>query len=292
MSRRKAPLLSLSWLANLVGYRKGDHVDPMPHLDVSRDAPKGPTSSSRQSADPSRTRVASERVATQAEESIVAESRRIGPMISEILGIVGRELAAGMTTEDVASRLVEESLARGLEPAMLGYNGFPAGAAISVNDELVHGCPRDDGSGPRISSRSSLAWYPGRRLLPNPGRFRSGNPLKRIDSSSTSARKRCAAPYRQSRKSHPDKESLRQSWMDEEDRWAARAGPARARLRARWAGRRRHPVSRSPRTPEQVTKGQSRQVNSARNTKGPSVTASPPVGTGSRGLVQVPSPLT
>jgi methionyl aminopeptidase len=113
----------------------------MSHRDVSQDAPKGPASSSRQSADPSRTRVASERVATQTEESIVIESRRICPTISEILGIVGHELAAGITTDDVTARLVEESLARGLEPAMLGYNGFPAAAAISVNDELVHGVP-------------------------------------------------------------------------------------------------------------------------------------------------------
>jgi methionyl aminopeptidase len=44
------------------------------------------------------------------------------------------------------SKLIEEIITSYDEatPAFLGYNGFPAAACVSINEEVVHGVPRDD----------------------------------------------------------------------------------------------------------------------------------------------------
>jgi methionyl aminopeptidase len=72
---------------------------------------------------------------------ILAESRRLGPLLAEILRAGGRRALPGATSQEVADALVEACLRRGLEPAMLGYHSFPAAAAVSVNEEIVHGIP-------------------------------------------------------------------------------------------------------------------------------------------------------
>jgi hypothetical protein len=80
-------------------------------------------------------------VAALPEARVREESRRLAPVLSDILGATGRSIAAGTTTGEVSNRLVELAGARGLLPAMLGYHGFPAGAAVSVNEEVLHGLP-------------------------------------------------------------------------------------------------------------------------------------------------------
>jgi len=91
--------------------------------------------------DPARVQAASAGVAQQSDATILAESRRLGPLLAEILRAGGRRAVPGATTQEVADALVEACLRRGLEPAMLGYHGFPAAAAVSVNEEIVHGIP-------------------------------------------------------------------------------------------------------------------------------------------------------
>ena len=62
-----------------------------------------------------------------------------------ILEIVHKEmekaLRPGMTTRDI-DRLGEEVIrSYGCVPSFLNYNGFPATACISINDEVIHGIP-------------------------------------------------------------------------------------------------------------------------------------------------------
>lgn len=50
----------------------------------------------------------------------------------------------GISTKDI-DRLGEKLIRKhGCEPNFLNYNGYPASICVSVNDEIVHGIPRDD----------------------------------------------------------------------------------------------------------------------------------------------------
>ncbi len=82
-------------------------------------------------------------VAARDDDVIRAESRRIAPVVSEALRQVGRGLRPGMTTRAVHDEVVTLLRRAGLEPAMAGYNGYPAGAAVSINDEILHAIPSD-----------------------------------------------------------------------------------------------------------------------------------------------------
>jgi len=62
-------------------------------------------------------------------------------VVGEILGELGVRIKAGMTTQDV-NAYVEKTIAYyGMKPTFKGYGGFPAGACVSVNEEVVHGIP-------------------------------------------------------------------------------------------------------------------------------------------------------
>lgn len=70
--------------------------------------------------------------------------RMAGQMLARVHAELARELHEGMTTKDV-DRLAEEMiLSFGGYPNFKNYNGFPAAACVSVNDEVVHGIPSDD----------------------------------------------------------------------------------------------------------------------------------------------------
>ena len=61
----------------------------------------------------------------------------------QILQEVARNAHVGATTCDLdrlAGRLAREA---GAQPAFKGYRGFPANLCASVNDEIVHGIPKD-----------------------------------------------------------------------------------------------------------------------------------------------------
>jgi methionyl aminopeptidase len=96
-----------------------------------------------------RVRDASARVAAQSDETIRTESRRLGPLLARFLEAAGAGVVPGATTQSICDTLAEQCRHERLEPAMLGYNGYPAAAAVSVNEEIVHGVPSarvlDDG---------------------------------------------------------------------------------------------------------------------------------------------------
>lgn len=69
--------------------------------------------------------------------------RRGGEVCADILAIMQAKVNSGMSTKDLANIAAKEMKTRGVNPAFLGYNGFPDVICISVNDEVVHGIPSD-----------------------------------------------------------------------------------------------------------------------------------------------------
>jgi methionyl aminopeptidase len=78
------------------------------------------------------------RVKTAAE---IDAMRRSGAMNAAVLKLLAENLAAGMTTKDIAVMADTELKRLGGKPTFQGYQDFPDVICISVNDEVVHGIP-------------------------------------------------------------------------------------------------------------------------------------------------------
>jgi methionyl aminopeptidase len=71
--------------------------------------------------------------------------RASSQMAAETLVLVGEQLRAGMTTDDINRIVHEDTVRRGAVPSPLNYHGFPKSVCTSVNDVVCHGIP-----GPRV----------------------------------------------------------------------------------------------------------------------------------------------
>lgn len=80
------------------------------------------------------------KVKTKAE---IGSMRISGQMLAGILALLARKLQVGMSTKVLANLAASELKKLGGQPVFLGYNGFPDVICISVNEEVVHGIPRD-----------------------------------------------------------------------------------------------------------------------------------------------------
>ncbi|MGI6752135.1 MAG: type I methionyl aminopeptidase [Anaerovoracaceae bacterium] len=67
--------------------------------------------------------------------------REAGAATAEILEGLTHIIEPGITTKDVDDFAAEIIEKRGMIPAFKGYNGFPACACVSVNQQVVHGIP-------------------------------------------------------------------------------------------------------------------------------------------------------
>lgn len=65
-------------------------------------------------------------------------------MLATVLDVLRNSIQSGMTTKDLAVLAKQELRGLGGQPTILGYGGFPDVICISVNDEVVHGIPRED----------------------------------------------------------------------------------------------------------------------------------------------------
>jgi methionyl aminopeptidase len=86
---------------------------------------------------------------TRKSKAEIERMRRAGRIVAEVLALVERELAPGVTTGHL-DRLAEAHIrAAGAVPSFKGYPGvnparpFPASVCISIDDEIVHGIPGD-----------------------------------------------------------------------------------------------------------------------------------------------------
>ena len=67
--------------------------------------------------------------------------RLAGKLVSQTLDMVEDNITAGMTTGQL-DMLVEDFIrSRGAIPAFKNYQGYPASACISIDEEVVHGIP-------------------------------------------------------------------------------------------------------------------------------------------------------
>ena len=65
-------------------------------------------------------------------------------IVAKVISRLGSLIKAGVTTKELDTVAEEMILDEGGRPAFKGYRGFPASVCTSVNDEIVHGIPRDD----------------------------------------------------------------------------------------------------------------------------------------------------
>jgi methionyl aminopeptidase len=73
----------------------------------------------------------------------VLAMRRAGLVVADIHAALRAAVAPGMTTADLDAVSAEVIEKAGARSNFLGYQGFPATACISVNEEIVHGIPGD-----------------------------------------------------------------------------------------------------------------------------------------------------
>jgi len=67
--------------------------------------------------------------------------RQAGRIVAETLHMVENTIKPGMTTAEL-DRLIEDYIrSKNAIPAFKNYQGFPASACISINEEVVHGIP-------------------------------------------------------------------------------------------------------------------------------------------------------
>ena len=70
--------------------------------------------------------------------------RRANAIVMEVLLRLAEEVKPGVSTWDL--EVLAESLCRrrGGRPAFKGYRGYPYALCVSVNEEIIHGMPRED----------------------------------------------------------------------------------------------------------------------------------------------------
>jgi methionyl aminopeptidase len=71
----------------------------------------------------------------------IEHMRGAGRIVAEILDVLEKTVAPGVTTWDLdqlSERLIHE---KGARPAFKGYKGFPSCLCTSINQEVVHGIP-------------------------------------------------------------------------------------------------------------------------------------------------------
>ena len=67
--------------------------------------------------------------------------REAGRISNGALELVGKAVEPGVTTAELDALAYKYILSQGAVPNFLHYNGFPATACISINDEVIHGIP-------------------------------------------------------------------------------------------------------------------------------------------------------
>lgn len=64
-------------------------------------------------------------------------------IVAEILQVIKEETKPGMTGIDLDKIARKEAEKRSVKPAFLGLYGFPAALCVSINEEIVHGVPKN-----------------------------------------------------------------------------------------------------------------------------------------------------
>lgn len=70
--------------------------------------------------------------------------KEAGKISARALKIGGETVEPGVTTKQIDEEIEKYIRSQGASPSFLGYNGFPKSSCISVNNEVIHGIPRND----------------------------------------------------------------------------------------------------------------------------------------------------
>jgi methionyl aminopeptidase len=73
----------------------------------------------------------------------IAVMREAGRVVAQVLQRLREASKPGTAVRDLDEMVRREFAARGAIPTFLGYLGYPATLCVSINDEIVHGIPRD-----------------------------------------------------------------------------------------------------------------------------------------------------
>jgi methionyl aminopeptidase len=73
-------------------------------------------------------------------EMMKAAGRVVGSILWELKEVI----RPGVSTKDVDDYVENRIRSENMKPTFLGYNGFPASACVSLNEEIVHGIPNPD----------------------------------------------------------------------------------------------------------------------------------------------------
>ncbi len=79
-------------------------------------------------------------IAIKNERELVA-MRRACKITAAARALAGEMVRPGVSTKQIDKAVHDFIVAQGAKPSCLHYNGFPASACISVNDQVVHGIP-------------------------------------------------------------------------------------------------------------------------------------------------------
>lgn len=69
--------------------------------------------------------------------------RQGGRMLAAILNRLAQKVTVGVTPKNISKIAAGEIKKAGMQPVVLGYEGFPDVICISVNEGIVHGIPND-----------------------------------------------------------------------------------------------------------------------------------------------------
>ena len=73
----------------------------------------------------------------------IDEMRKACRITAGALKMAGEAIKPGITTAELDRKIKSFIEQNGAKPSFLNYNGFPASACISVNEEVIHGIPGD-----------------------------------------------------------------------------------------------------------------------------------------------------
>ncbi len=76
-------------------------------------------------------------------EAEIKKMEYAGKVSYEVLMDLKDFIKEGVTTKEIDKFIYDEIVSKKCTPAFLKYEGFPASACISVNNEIVHGIPSD-----------------------------------------------------------------------------------------------------------------------------------------------------
>ncbi len=71
----------------------------------------------------------------------ISVMRQAGRITGEALCLAGEAVKDGVSTAELDKIIRTHILRCGAKPSFLHYNGFPASACISINDQVIHGIP-------------------------------------------------------------------------------------------------------------------------------------------------------